>query len=77
MIVGNGLGFELVDRSLDLCGSQFHAYSFQLVSSCCNAKAAGHALHALPPLRWSTPVDVSRCKPTLAHFWANSGPVTS
>jgi hypothetical protein len=24
MVVGNGLGFELAQRSLDLCGSEFH-----------------------------------------------------
>jgi hypothetical protein len=24
MVVGNGLGFELAQRSLNLCGSEFH-----------------------------------------------------
>jgi hypothetical protein len=24
MVVGNGLGFELAQHSLDLCGSEFH-----------------------------------------------------
>jgi hypothetical protein len=74
MTIGNGLGFELVDGSFDLCGSQFHRSVLSIGSFVLHRQRRESRIACPATSGDQTPADISRTEPHARIFERASKP---